>query len=447
MYDAIYIESKGKPTATYVFEHFLNDAMSAASSKGMPVVRVVPETIVSESTVVEDIEASIKAVFNKVVEVLTKPLTDEEKSPKRREPENPPRIIFKGTLAECNQFFYQRGWTDGLPIIPPTEESVAEMMTGTDLTADHLVEKMEPRLGKATIEKIAINAVMAGCLPTYMPMLIAGVRALAANPVCGMMAASTGSFAPFWLVNGPIAKDINVRSTYGAASPGDIANASFGRAMGLITKNIRGIRKQIEDMGVLGNPGKYSWVVAENEENSPWEPWHVEHGFKKEDSTLTLMFPQSYQQMMPFGTDAKGILATVVGSVVPARMGSFAILLTPTNATSVAKGGYNKKQVKEFVIKNAVVPEGYYKRLGLDDSKPFDRGNVVITGSANKNAILVPNPRDPDPVQVFVVGGFGSWMGFLQGGPPPITKKVELPKNWAQLVKKYKNIVPNYVRY
>jgi hypothetical protein len=447
VYDAIYIEGKGKPTATYVFEHFHNDAMSAASSRGMPVIRIVPETVVSESTVKATIDAAVAAVFANVITVLTRPLTAEEKTPKRREPENPPRIIFKGSLEEVNRFFYQRGWTDGLPIIPPTEEAVAEMLTGTDLPADTLIEKLEPRLGKATVERIAINAVMAGCLPTYMPLLIAGVHALAANPACGMMAASTGSFAPFWLVNGPVAKDINIRSTYGATSPGDIANASFGRAMGLITKNIRGIRKQIEDMGVLGNPAKYSWVAAENEDNSPWEPFHVSRGFKKEESAVSLMFPQSFQQMMPFGTDDKGILATIVGSVVPARMGSFGVLLTPTNAGSLASGGWSKQAVKDYIIKNAVVPEGYYKRLGLDDSKPFDRGNVVITGAADKSAIFIKSPRDPDPIQLFVFGGFGSWMGFIQGGPPPVTKKIELPKNWAHLVKKYMNVVPNYARY
>jgi hypothetical protein len=445
VYDAIYIEGKNKPTVTFVFEHFANDAMSAASSKGMPVVRIVPETIVSESTVVETIDAAITAVFDNMVASLTRPLTADEKSPKRREPENPPRIVFKGSLAEVNQFFYQRGWTDGLPIIPPTEEALAEMLTGTDLPADHLVEKLEPRLGKATVERIAINAVMAGCLPTYMPLLVAGVQALAANPVCGMMAASTGSFAPFWLVNGPIAKDINVRSTYGATNPGDIANASFGRAMGLITKNIRGIRKQIEDMGVLGNPGKYSWVAAENEENSPWEPLHVERGFKKEDSTVSVMFPQSFQQMMPFGTDDKGILATVVGSIFPARMGSFALLLTPTNARTLSDHGWTKKAVKDYIVKNTIVPDDYYSRLGLKTDKPFDRGSV--TGPVLGPKIFTPGSRDPDPVQVFVFGGFGSWMGFLQGGPPPITKKVELPAKWAQLVKKYKNIVPTYMRY
>jgi hypothetical protein len=445
VYDAIYIEAKGKPTATFFFEHFANDAMSAASSKGMPVVRIVPEAIVSECTVAETIEAAIIAVFDNMVAALTRPLTADEKSPRRREPENPPRIVFKGNLEEVNRFFYQRGWTDGLPIIPPTEEALVEMLTGTDLPANHLVEKLEPRLGKATVERIAINAVMAGCLPTYMPLLIAGVQALAANPVCGMMAASTGSFSPFWLVNGPIAKDINVRSTYGATNPGDIANATIGRAMGLITKNIRGIRKQIEDMGVLGNPGKYSWVTAENEENSPWGPFHVDRGFKKEDSTISLMFPQSFQQMMPFGTDDKGILATVVGSIFPARMGAFALLLTPTNAGSLASAGWSKKAVKDYIVKNTIVPDDYYKRLGLKTDKPFDRGNV--TGPGFGPTIFHPNPRDPDPVQVFVFGGFGSWMGFIQGGGPPIIKKAELPAKWAQLVKKYKSIVPNYVRY
>jgi len=445
VYDAIYVEGKGKPTATYVFEHFANDAMSAASSKGMPVVRIVPEAIVSECTVVETIDAAVRAVFDNVVASLTRPLTADEKLPKRREPENPPRLVFKGSLEEVNRFFYQRGWTDGLPIIPPTEAAVAEMLTGTDLPADTLIEKLEPRLGKATVERIAVNAVMAGCLPTYMPLLIAGVHALAANPACGMMAASTGSFSPFWLVNGPVARDVNVRSTYGATNPGDIANASFGRAMGLITKNIRGIRKQIEDMGVLGNPGKYSWVAAENEENSPWEPFHVDRGFKKEDSALTLMFPQSFQQMMPFGTDDKGILATIVGSIVPARMGFFAVLLTPTNAASLAGTGWTKAAVKDYIIKNARVPDGYYERLGLSFSGPFDRGNPLGPGSGPE--IFRPSPRDPDPVQIFVFGGFGSWMGFIQGGPPPITRKVDLPKNWAQLVKKYKNVVPTYMRY
>jgi hypothetical protein len=215
--------------------------------------------------------------------------------------------------------------------------------------------------------------------------------------------------------------------------------------MGLITKNIRGMRKQIEDMGVLGNPGKYSFVAAENEENSPWEPMHVERGFKKEDSTVTLLFPQSYEQLMPFGTDDKGLLATIVGSVIPSRMGTFAVFLTPNNAKSLASRGWTKQAVKDYIIKNTVVPDDYYTRLGVSANGIFDRGNP--TGPGSSPQIFRPSPRDPDPVQVFVFGGFGSWVGLINGGPAPIIKKVELPENWAQLVKKYKNIVPNYVRY
>jgi hypothetical protein len=451
VYDAIYVEEHDTPAMLFAFEHFFNDAMSAASSRGMPVVRVVPETIVSESTVVEDIEAAINAVADDMIAALTRPLTDEEKAPKRREPDNPPRIIFKGSLDDINRFFYQRGWTDGLPVIPPTERAVAEMMTGTDLPADHVVAELEPRRGKATVERIAVNAVMAGCLPTYMPLLIAGVQCLADNPACGMMAVSTGSFSPFWLINGPIARDANIRCTYGATSPGDIANASIGRAMGLITKNIRGIRKQVEDMGVLGNPGKYAWVAAENEEFSPWEPFHVDRGFKRDESTITLMFPQSFQQMMPFGTDDKGILATIVGSIVPARMGSFAVLLTPTNAESLASRGWSKQAVKDYILEKSIVPEGYFDRLGLEMRGPFDRADFsdpgTGSGPATMHKIFQANARDPEPAKVFVFGGFGSWMGFIQGGPPPVTKKVELPKDWDKLAVRYKNMVPNYIRY
>ena len=177
MYEAISIEERNKPAVALIYRDFIHDARSAASSRGMPGVRTVLETIPSEWTDMDDIEAGVTAVIDDIVAALTRPLTDEEKSPKK-EVEKPSRIVFKGNLEEVNRFFYQRGWADGLPIIPPTEEAVAEMLTGTDLPADHVVAKIIPRLGKATIENIAINAVMAGALPTYMPLLIAGVQAL-----------------------------------------------------------------------------------------------------------------------------------------------------------------------------------------------------------------------------------------------------------------------------
>jgi len=308
-----------------------------------------------------------------------------------------------------------------------------------------LVTELEPRRGKATVEKIAINAAMAGALPTYMPLLIAGVQALAANPISGMMAASTGSFSPFWLINGPISKDLQINSSFGAMSPGNIANATIGRALGLITKNIRGVRRQIEDMGVLGHPGKYSMVAAENEEFSPWEPMHVEHGFQKEDSTITLTFPQSFQQMIPYGTDDKGILDTVISSITPARMGLFALLLTPAHAKTMANKDWTKKKIKDYIIENTRIPMDQIQQFGPGVAGAIARD--IPTDQGDSFPIFQINQRNPEPVQVYVFGGFGSWIGFLQGGPQPVIKKAVLPAKWAQLMNKYKNIVPSYVRY
>jgi hypothetical protein len=442
VYDSIFVESRGKPTITLVFQYFANDALSGASSHGMPQIRLVPENIVSECTIMEEIEPAIEKVIDNVVTGLTRPLTSEEASPEPKVAGTTQRIAFQGSLEEVQKFFYKRGWTDGLPVIPPTEEAVAEMLTGTDLAADYLVNKLEPRNGKATVERIAINAVMAGCLPTHMPVLIAGTRALVSNTTAVMMAASTGSFSPFWLINGPIRQDINVNCSYGAMNPGDIANAAIGRAMGLITKNIRGVRKQMEDMGLLGNPCKYTWVAGENEENSPWEPLHVERGFRKEDSTVTLTFPRTFQQITPYVQDDTGILKSICYNVAPLNMGIFAVLLTPSNAKILSSRGWSKKAVKEYIIRNAVTPRDHMS--SYYSLPPAERAKL---NSQDIVPIFQANPKEPsEPVQIYVVGGFGAHVGMVAGGRIA-TEKIELPAGWDKLVAKYKDMVPSYVRY
>lgn len=439
MYDAVFIEGMNKPTATLLNEFFVNDAQSAMINKGMPGVRIVPEPITPECTVMEEIEAGVDGVMDNVIAVLTRPLTADEKSPEPKKAEKPSRIIFKGSLEEVNRFFYQRGWADGLPVIPPTEEAVAEMLTGTDLPPDHLVAKLDPRMGKATVEKIAINAVMAGALPTYMPLLIAGVKAMkSGSPGTIMMAASTGSFAPVWAVNGPIRKDLHLNSGYGALGPGDMANSAIGRAMRLITQNIRGMRKGMEDMGVLGNPGKYALVIAENEEANPWEPLHVERGFKKEDSTVTLTFSQSFQQLSSYGTDDKSLLKTVVSNMIPGGMGPIWLIVTPVNAQSLAKRGWTKTTIKDYIVENARAPRDHFARFpGMVEDKGDPKELIPV---------IRLRPGQPNPIQIIVVGGMSPWIGLLTGGQM-VTEKIELPANWSKLVTKYKNVVPTYARY
>jgi hypothetical protein len=409
---------------------FVTDAHSAASSKGMPGIRIVGESVACESTVKPEIEEGIAAAMKDVVEALTRPLSLEEKSPKRQTGKTP-RVAFKGSLQEVNRFYYSNGWTDGLPIIPPTEEAVAEMMTGTDLSPDHIVATIIPRKGKATIEKIAINAVMAGALPTYMPVLIATVQSLA-DPKTRFdtFEVSTGSWAPFLAINGRIRNDININCSSGALSPGNIANAAIGRAVGLIVKNIGGARKAVEDMGVIGNPGKYSLVIGEDEEASPWEPLSVERGFKKEDNTVTVFFPNTFIQTVPGGTNAQGILDTLSG-MVTSTMSS--LILIPSWAKVLSNEGWTKQKVREYLAAHA----------STRSSSVAGLSNAASTRKVDLDSSLM----------ILVAGGPGSFIALLRSAGPGffenalVTKKIELPKNWDKLAAKYKDLKPNYEKY
>ena len=403
---------------------FVTDAHAAASSRGMPGIRVLGTSVPCETNVKSEIEAGVAAAMESIIEALTKPLTAEEKSPKQSIDKHP-RIVFTGSYEEVNRFFYRNGWTDGLAIAPPTEKAVAEMMTGTDLPADHVVAKLIPRLGKATVEKIAISAVMAGALPTHMPVLIAAVQTLTdPRSRFDTFEVSTGSWAPFFVVNGPIRNDIHVNCSSGALSPGDIANAAIGRAIGLIVKNIGGARKGVEDMGVLGNPGKYSLVLGEYEEESPWEPLHVERGFKREDSTVTMFLPNTYIQTIPRDTNAKGLVETYA-SLNPGSMSC--LLVVPSHAKVLSSEGWTKKRIKEFILENSAPP--------------------FPPAQGGQGTPILPTKLSADDLMIVVAGGPGAWIGLLRsaGGWENsfVTRKIDLPRNWDKLVAKYKTVVPN----
>ncbi|MFC1918507.1 hypothetical protein ACFLWW_00830 [Chloroflexota bacterium] len=447
MYQTIFFEDLGKPGVAICNEGFIGDGRAASFSKGIPGFRLVAETVPSECNVIEQVEEGIsEAVVDEVVAALTKPPTADEKSPESKERELP-RVVFKGNLQEINSFFYKRGWTDGLPIIPPTQEAVDEMLTGTDLPPDHVVAKMIPRLGKATVEKIAINAVMAGAIPPYMPLLIAGVQALV-DPASSLyvFGVSTSSWSPLWVINGPIRNDLNINSGLGALSPGNIANATIGRAMGLIIRNIAGIRRGIEDMGCLGNAGKYSMVLAENEEKSPWEPLHVERGLNKEDSAITVFYANCYVQSWPHGTNAKGVLESAIANTavgLPGRNAAF--LLPPTNAKWLADEGWTKAEIREFLKEYARVPAYQHSYKAFWGNPPREFSPVSEMSSMrlflHSDNIIVVVAGDVHNVQGLVLGSKSSGESIF------VTRKAELPANWDNLVKKYKDMVPTYIRY
>jgi len=387
---------------------------------GKPAVPVTNQKLVDNMDSPEEVEAGIDPLLDNIIDELTSPLTEEEKSPKPKKPEKPQRLFFRGSLQEVNQFFYRRGWGDGLPIIPPTEESVKEMLTGTDLAPDHLVTTLGPLRGKATVEKIAVNAVMAGALPTHLPAIIAGTEALSERATrWDNYQDSQGSWVPFWILSGPASRDIHVNSGIGPLSPGTIANAAIGRAMSLIVNNIGGVRKGVEDAGSFGNPGKYTMVIAENEEASPWEPFHVEHGFDKEDSTISVLFPNVFNWTFPWQPGARPMADAMAKAVN--RPSMYIFVLPPGSADILAEGGYTKKNLKEYIMKNFM-----------------------------KGAPQGPFAPDPEHITILVAGGpggiyvaSGAWIQWQDY----VIKKLLLPKDWNKLVNKYKNLVPVYAKY
>lgn len=451
MYDTILAEELDTPAVVIVNKGFVPDAKTAASGKGMPGARIIASPVIPNCTIEAEIDAGISTVMKDIIDGLTQPLTAVEKSPSPKKVDNS-GIVFTGTLKEVNRFFYKRGWTDGLPVMPPTEEEVAEMLTGTDLPPDHLVGKLIPRSGKVTVEKIAINAVMAGALPTYMPVLIAATEILMDKVYFGQFGVSTGSFAPMWLINGPIRNDLHINCKTGVLSPGDIANSGIGRAISMIIKNIGGIRKGVEDMGTMGNTGKIGMVVGENEEESPWDPLHVDHGFMKEDSAITVHFMDNSQLITPYHTDDNGILRVLIDNINPGRQLVYTIMFNPDTARILSSRGWSKKDVREFISEYARVPaykHRVWERVFTEASpNPWGLRRQQMPIDPYETMRIIP---DPDWLRIVITGGPLSSMGLYGGDhfdvQTWVTKKIQLPADWDKLVAKYKNVVHNYEFY
>ncbi|MEL0020435.1 MAG: UGSC family (seleno)protein, partial [Rickettsiales bacterium] len=200
------------------------------------------------------------------------------------------RIDFANDYVAVNDYFHEQGWSDGLPIIPPTEEAVAEMIAGASLPGDHVLGIMPPVDGTVTIEKVAANAVMAGCKPAYFPVVIAGVKAMLQPKYnVGSVSTTTGGAAPCFMVSGAVAEELGINSGTACMGAGFRANASIGRALCLIIRNIAGAVPGEMDKGTLAFPGRYSLLFAENEARNPWEPLRVAMGYKESESTISVI--------------------------------------------------------------------------------------------------------------------------------------------------------------
>jgi hypothetical protein len=215
--------------------------------------------------------------------------------------------------AEAIEAYFERGWTDGLPVVPATPEAIRPFLAVAGLEPGDIVLTEATRRRSISAEKVAINAVMAGCRPEYMPVVVAAVEGIG-DPRWSYHGpgTSTGGAAVLMIVNGPIARELDINAGDNLFGPGWRANLTIGRAVRLVMRNVCGSMPGLLDRGTLGHPGKLSFVIAENEAESPWTPFHVERGFRPEQSTVTVVASDGPRQFYNQLSDsAEGVLTTL----------------------------------------------------------------------------------------------------------------------------------------
>lgn len=265
------------------------------------------------------------------------------------------RRIAVGTLEDPVEATYARGWSDGLPLVPPTPERVLRMLQGTSRDPQEVVTVVPPDLVECTVEKVAVNAVMAGCLPEYLPVVLAAVEAACTQEfnIHGVLATTYFS-GPVVIVNGPIAREIGMNSGVNALGQGNRANATIGRALQLVIRNVGGGRPGEIDRATLGNPGKYTFCFAEAEETSPWEPLAVERGLSPGTSAVTVFAASGVQpffdQLARTPETLARSLATCLRVVGHPKWGlawDVLCVISPEHARVFRDGGWSKQRLRD----------------------------------------------------------------------------------------------------
>jgi peroxiredoxin len=335
--------------------------------------------------------------------------------------------------AEDAVEFCFRHFGDALPVVPPTAQRVEAMLRACTLAPENVIGRVPPFYGEATVEKIAANAVMAGCGPELMRVLVPLVRAACDERFNAHGVQATTHFAaPLIMINGPVRQELGFWSRQNVFSNVARANSTLGRALQLILLNLGGARPDGIDMSALGNSGKFSFCIAENEEECPWEPFHVERGFRREQSALSLFAAEpprgvSEHSAQSGETLLRAIcycLATVWSYRICTRHEAI-VVLGPEHVKTLHRDGFTRQQVRHFLFENTGVPMRYY----LGD----DHGEGTQLVSQYREIVIQGEPcyqkfRTPEAIHIFVSGGtagkfsavLGSW-GIGSAGSQMVT--------------------------
>lgn len=445
------LESRGIPVATVCTDAFAALAQSEAAAQGLdlPLV-VIPHPLGSLAP--DQVSAAAQAAVAQVIRVLTGEPGAGVASATDRISVNAiscsddicryepmplgPSLTVQDSLVgleEVNSRFYAAGWTDGLPIAIPTEAKVHAALEYLKCDPNTTLGVVPPKRTPATVEKIVINALMAGCETKYLPVVLAAVEAMLDPKFeLGGVQTTTGPHAPLVVVNGPIAGELDVNGGHGAFGPGWQSNATIGRAVRLILLNLGGATPGSVDKSTQGHPSKYTYCIAENQAVSPWEPLHVERGFAAEDSTVTLIAchnPVNIHDTV--STSARGVLTTAAdtmttigGSKLYRAPGEVFLLLCPEHANLIASEDWSKDDVRHYIFEHARRTRGDLKHGGMSA-----RETVWPQWLADDDNARVPLVERASNILVLVVGGAGRHSSYLitWTASRSVTKAIRIP--------------------
>ncbi len=362
----------------------------------------------------------------------------------RAEAENSPIRARKIEIAPSDdvfEFMFDQGFSDGLPLVPPTPERVMRMIDGSPRGSQEVIAHMPPNMGDVTIEKVAINAVMAGCKPEYMPVIIAAVEAVCTDEfnIHGVMATTMGA-SPVMIVNGPIRHKLGMNMQLGALGHGNRANATIGRALRLLTRNVGGSKPGGTDRSTLGNANKFTMCFAEWEERNPWEPLHVERGFDQDDSVVTVFAMTSGPTLIVdqesrtpdqvAGSLGLGLESVFLPKIHMAPIDTLLVVCPEHVDTMMVDGDYTKKKLRERIQQVTSRPlremvEDEVSGSGLKQERAAEM-------PADKLDTLVPKFASEDYIHIVVAGSdagkfSGAFHGWATGeiGSVSVSRKIE----------------------
>ena len=461
---SIAAERAGVRSVSIVSTGFVGQGRVVAEAQGIPNLVIVeyPGVIMTDSK--EELRKKVEGIIvNNVIKGLSAAVegtvTANPAEPSSRD------IIFKGNLGEVNGFFNKNLWTDGLPIIPPTIGNVQEFLRFTDRSPDEVIGVLLPENRESTIWNIAVNGVMAGCRPEYMSILVSVVEAIAEPEFRIEDAGSTPGWEPLIILNGPIIKELDFNYGSGVMRVGRQANTSIGRFLRLYMRNIAGLRipPGQSDKGTMGYT--FNVVLAENEDavaELGWHPFSVDRGFKAGENVVTVQSvvctsPPCYSA----GDSARDhveTIAEIIGrrtaacwAFAAAIHGRFhpVLVISPAVASVIANDGWAKDDVRQYLYDQVKTPAGLVEKMYWQSSG----SSVSICAAVEAGITPKEYCESTDPNRLVPVFVRPEWIGIVVSGDPgrnqskgyvqnqkqgpPVSKKIELPANWNQLLKEF----------